>query len=226
MAQEKNSSSPKDKLVISSIDEGGVGREKVRIALSDGSSFFILKNTLLLEGLHKGDELDSRELGRILLQSSNTEAQSKALSFLARAPHSREGLRLKLLKRRFPTESIDFALKRMEEMEYLDDRKFAEDWLASRMKHHPEGKGALLAGLLKRGVPREVAVGIVDRRLSREEERICAEEYINRTPTLRSLDRRKVARKLVSRGFSTEIIYEILRSWHGGQGEETGFSDQ
>ncbi len=131
--------------------------------LSDGSSFFILKEVQLTEAVYPGLEVSEQVRSRLERLSETRAAVRSALALLARAPHSRAGLRLKLLRRGHGEEAILAALQRAEEMGYLDDGRFAEEWVLLRLDRHPQGRPALVADLRERGVPRETAEGVVAR---------------------------------------------------------------
>ncbi len=140
------------------------------MTLSDGSSFFILKEVQVAEMVYPGSEVSPEERLRLERLSKARAATHSAFGLLARAAHSRSGLRLKLLQRGYDDEAALAALGRAEEMGYLDDARFAEQWISLRLEHHPEGRAALVAGLRERGVPRETAEAAVKRAVTDEVE--------------------------------------------------------
>lgn len=85
----------------------------------------------------------------------------RALKLLSRSEHSRKGLEQKLSSRGFEPEEIRKALDRLEEEGALNDRRFAEEWVRSRLRKHPEGRTLLERGLQKRGVDEELSRKIV-----------------------------------------------------------------
>ncbi len=212
---EGDSSSPRDDVVIDSIESRGAGREKIRIRLSDGSSFLLLREILELAGLTESDTLSWQRLQDLLDQSDQLEAERKALDLITRSPHSRERLKLKLLKKDFSHPSIERALDRMEELGYLDDARFAEEWLQSRIARHPEGRRSLLGGLLHRGIDSSIAGELVNRIVTREVEEDCVKRLMKKHAVLRSLPREKLAQRLASRGFSSVVIRKLLEEARG-----------
>lgn len=85
----------------------------------------------------------------------------RALRLLSRSEHSRKGLEQKLLHRGFQPDEICRVLDQLQEEGALNDRRFAEEWIRSRLRKHPEGRGLLEWGLQKRGVDEEVAREVV-----------------------------------------------------------------
>ena len=84
-------------------------------------------------------------------------ALDDGLRLLARRAHSRDELRLKLLRRRHSPEEIAGAIERLVGMGYLDDQAFAESLVRRRRKSR--GSRAVAAELASKGVDRETAEG-------------------------------------------------------------------
>jgi regulatory protein len=208
--QGENSNSRKDNLVVLSVTKRGAGIGQVKVALSNGSFFLLLEEIQQKTGILPGDECSLEDIEELVTASDRKKAEKKALSLLSYTPHSREGLKLKLMKRGFPEESIEYSLLRMEELGYLDDLKFAEEWLRSRLKRHPEGKWALLAGLKKRGVSRTTAEAALATHISDEMESEAAARALSKMMGGRPLTRIQAAAKLASKGFSNRVINRAL----------------
>lgn len=134
----------------------------MHISLSDGSSFFVPRELIEALELTPGGECDDAALAELQHAHLLHEGTEKAIELLARSEHSRFLLARKLLQREFPEGVIRDALDRLEERGYLDDRRFAEQWVASRVRRRPEGETALIAGLQARGVDGGLAREVVE----------------------------------------------------------------
>ena len=185
----------------------------MRIVLSDDSSYEILSDVLQDSGLGRGDRLSVTEAESLRLKSETTGAERKALALLSRAPHTRQGLRRKLLQRGFDTTATDRALARMDELEYLDDISFAKNWLISRLDRHPEGRYALLAGLQNRGIARDVAENLLRNEVTEEVELDLARRAARKMGSGTPLTPQQVSRKLSNRGFGSAVIRRLLGEW-------------
>ena len=184
--------------------------EFYRVGFSDGSSLFLLKDILLKAGIFKGDEVDRKTLSVLEEQSRTLEAERKALNLLSHSMHTLKGLKLKLMQRGFSEDIIDKALKRVEELGYIDDAKFAETWLTSRIARHPEGRLALISHLMQKGVERALAESTVNELCSRQMELESARTVLNKLTREKKLDRQILFSKLYRRGFSYEIINAVM----------------
>ena len=150
--------------------------------------------------------------------SSRTSASGSAidagLRLLARRAHSRVELLLKLTRRGYEGDEIRAALRRLEELGYLDDQAFATSFV--RRRGSVRGPRALSAELAARGVDR----AHVDTAMAGfgEDEQLAAatqiaERLYARKPALghrEILD--EIGSKLVRRGFSVAVARAACRS--------------
>jgi regulatory protein len=134
-------------------------------------------------------------------------ALDAGLRLLARRAHSRVELLLKLTRRSYDSAAIRTALRRLEELGYLDDQSFARSFV--RRRGSVRGPRALSAELAARGVDRaQVDTAIAE--FGEEEQLAAATQIAERlyarkpSPGYREiLD--EVGTKLVRRGFSVSV---------------------
>ncbi len=214
--REEDSSFPSDNLKLVRAERTGTAGERIKVQLSDGSCFFISEQDLRDEDISPLELVPDfifpkAVINRLRDSWLRRQVQEKALSLLARAPHSTFSLRVKLLKRGYDSPKIEETLSWLTEKGYLNDERFAESWLRSRIDRRAEGRAILMSGLLRKGVKREVAEqvvnGFVTPRL----------EYENAVKALAKLRRQGVAdrdtlmKKLRARGFSYPLILQVLQ---------------
>jgi len=151
-------------------------------------------------------------------------ALDAGLRLLGRRAHSRVELLLKLTRRGFEGPAIRQALKRLEELGYLDDRAFASSFV--RRRGSVRGPRALSAELAARGVDRSevdtaLAVFGPDEQLAAATH--IAERLYAAKPALsrqEMLDR--IGTKLVRRGFSMALARAACMSVLAGAASPTG----
>ena len=178
------------------------------VTLSDGSSFFVLKH--IARHLYGGCEVSLRSMEQLQFRSQKQKANQAALSFLARSAHSVRGLQQKLIRRGVKGDLLALVLQELGEAGYLDDHRFAGEWLQSRLRRHPEGRVALYAGLLRRGVSREIAETVLNSSFSGEVEQACALEWARKLKSRSNYTREELKGKLYSRHFQTAVITRVL----------------
>jgi regulatory protein len=213
--REEDSSSPSANLKLIQADRTGTAGERIKLLLSDGSCFFVSDNDLRNEDLSlldlvPGVEIAESVIERLQYSSALRSAREKALDLLARAPHTTVGLCLKLRKRGFETRIIEDVLESLQEMQVLDDSRFAENWLRSRSERRPEGRALLVSGLLRKGVGREIAEAAVDRVLTPRMEQENARRAFEKLKRVGENDPEKLMKKLRARGFAFPLIRRLV----------------
>ena len=118
-------------------------------------------------GISRGAVVDAPTFG-VLQQLADTEAAYRAaVRAQTRRPHARAELRRRLMKKQHPGAAVDAALERLAAQDLLDDRRFAEHFVATRAQ---QGRGAvrLLQDLRRQGVDQRIAEAAVTASLAAE----------------------------------------------------------
>ncbi len=108
---------------------------------------------------------------------------------------------------------IQKILERLKELAYLNDEKILDDFFEYKLKAKPQGKFLFLMEVRRRGISREKAEqkwherGISEKDLARELLERKANQLKKYPPEKR---KEKAARLLASRGFSGEVIWDIV----------------
>lgn len=135
------------------------------------------------------------------------EAIRKALDFLARRTHCAAELRTKL-GRKYEHETIAPVIARLEEQGFLDDRRFATEYAASRLERSPRSRSLLAKEIRDKGVDADIVDGALT---SYYEENDLSDSLLAYRAAQRKLPllhadsdeklREKLLRFLASRGF-------------------------
>lgn len=143
------------------------------------------------------------------------------LRLLARRAHSRVELLLKLTRRGYEGDAIREALKRLEELGYLDDQAFARSFV--RRRGSLRGPRALSAELSARGVDRaQVDTAIAD--FSEAEQvaaatRIAERLYAGKPTAGHREILNEIGTKLMRRGFSMSTARAACRAVLAGRSD-------
>jgi regulatory protein len=126
----------------------------------------------------------------------------------------------KLGDKGFDAAIIASVVASLERLGYIDDRQFAEQWTAGRVRLRGFGRRRIEQELRKKGISRDIIAGALAGVFSAETEletaRGVAEKKIH---SLKSVDeetrRRRLAGFLERKGFSYEVIRDVLkdRDW-------------
>jgi len=111
---------------------------------------------------------------------------------------------------------IEAVVARLREYGYLDDAAYAETFARLRQENDKLGARTVRQKLAQKGVPRAIVEETVEARYVGTNEEALARQYLERKRLRKPADEKETARvmrRLVSAGFSTSVIYRILRQW-------------
>ena len=117
---------------------------------------------VLKMGLQVEQELLPEQLEQLRSEEAEQQAVDRALNYLSFRPRSREEVRRYLRRKETPPEIIEAALARLDRLDFVNDRTFAEFWIETRGQFNPRGAHALKNELRMKGVEREVVDELVD----------------------------------------------------------------
>lgn len=152
------------------------------------------------------------------MQPSKTPLEVAAAILTKRAQTKAE-LRRKLLKREeFSETDVDGALAKLEEMGYLSDRKYTEDFVRI-MRERSYGDRRIMEKLLYKGVDKELVDEILHADAGNRDPFDDAMALLERRA--RKLDRvddpqkrnQRILCMLAGRGFSPEVAYRAIKAW-------------
>ena len=112
--------------------------------------------------------------------------------------------------------SVTAAIARLKEHGYLDDRAFAETYARLRQQSEKLGQRRVSQALSQKGVSSEIVRETVEARYADTNEEALAREHLERKRIHKPENPKETARvmrRLVTAGFSTGVIYKILRQW-------------
>lgn len=145
-------------------------------------------------------------------------AYKKALDLLAFRDRTVHEMREALLKREFAAEDVEKVIKRLGELSYLDDARYAEQMVKNRLQMGDAGVYGLRRRLQSRGLSNEVseaAVAAVEEETQAAHALTFARKEFGAKLRAAKGDERvamhKVSQALVRRGYAWEIAKTAVR---------------
>lgn len=111
---------------------------------------------------------------------------------------------------------ITAVISRLKEHGYLNDRSYAETYARLRQENDKFGQRRVRQALQQKGVSAAVIEKTITDSYAKTDEEKLARQYLSRKrlPKPESpKDTARVMRRLIAAGFSTRVIYKILRDW-------------
>ena len=183
----------------------------------DGRFLLGVNAAIVLQmGLHLEQELLPEQLEQLRSAEAEQQAVDRALNYLSFRPRSREEVRRYLRRKETPPEIIEAALARLDRLDFVNDRAFAEFWIETREQFSPRGAYALKNELRMKGVEREVVDELVDN--EQDEERALragrkkAMSLVNAPNMDYATFRNRLGSFLQRRGFGYEIATRTVRT--------------
>lgn len=153
------------------------------------------------------------------MKSSDELQRAKVSCFrlLKVRPRSSHELQTRLAQRKFNAEVIHKVITELQELNFIDDAAFARLWVSSRIKK-PLGIKRLIFELKAKGIAPDVIEEAVREFDSPQQERQVIKSLIEkRKGRFSGLDtitmRTRLFGFLLRRGFSKELIYEVLGNY-------------
>jgi regulatory protein len=112
--------------------------------------------------------------------------------------------------------AIAAVLTRLKEYGYLNDATFAEAYARLRQENEKFGVRRVRQDLQQKGVHAELISETLDAQYGQTNEEALAREHLERKRIRKPENEKETARvmrRLVTAGFSTGVIYKILRQW-------------
>ncbi len=213
-------------MIITALQRKG---SNVLICFDEGEPITLDYRTVLDNGLRKNDKIDEKLFERLVSESIFLKTKDSAFRLLGRRLHSTSELRTKLIKKKFPKETIEKVLADLTETALLNDEQFAIEYLEERSVKKKIGLNKLKAELFKKGIERKIIDNVllsVDSDLSYKQ----ALELAKRKKVVlerKEKDKKKLKSKiysfLTSRGYQSDIIIKVLSNI-GPEEEEEIFS--
>jgi regulatory protein len=111
---------------------------------------------------------------------------------------------------------IAAVVARLHEYGYLDDAAFAETYARLRQENEKFGVRRVRQDLQQKGVHSDLIAETLEARYGQTNEEALARQHLERKRIRKPENEKETARvmrRLVTAGFSTGVIYKILRQW-------------
>jgi regulatory protein len=112
---------------------------------------------------------------------------------------------------------IDTVIARLKEHGYLNDAAFAETYARLRQENEKLGSRRVRQDLKLKGVNPDLVEETLGTRYAATDEEALARQHLERKRIKKPTNEKETARvmrRLVTAGFSTSVIYKILRNWN------------
>jgi regulatory protein len=130
--------------------------KRVLVHFDDGSHIILNYEILLKNGLRINNDLSESRLDLLREENLKYEIKQSAFYLLSRRLHSSSELKTKLRQKYHHSDYIDEIINDLAEKKYLDDEKFAAEFIEEKGKSKLWGTNKIKMELRKRGIKSSV----------------------------------------------------------------------
>lgn len=109
---------------------------------------------------------------------------------------------------------MDRIVKRLEDLRYLSDPRFAADFTRLRQDNQKFGRRRVQQDLQQKGIDKDLIASTLEKAYEDVNEATLAKQYIERKrikPPVDEKDSARVMRRLVRAGFAPGTVFKVLR---------------
>ncbi|MDO4291773.1 MAG: regulatory protein RecX [Eubacteriales bacterium] len=139
-------------MTVTGIEE--LSRSRCKIYLNDSFAFVLYKGELRLYGVKLQEELTEENYRQITGELLPRRAALRCMNLLKARAYTESQLRRKLSEAFYPADSIEYALEYVKSYHYVDDARYARDYIESSSGR--KSRRVIEMELARRGVPREL----------------------------------------------------------------------
>jgi regulatory protein len=181
---------------------------RVSIFVDDSYAFSLTLDQVLEEKIKKGIDIDDSQLERLRRLSDERKIRDRTLEWLLSRPHSEREVRTYLLRKKVSSEVAESIVQNFTEKGYLDDKKFAEWFVAVRLRKNKSTR-AIQAELTSKGISSQIVAEVMP---AKNDTNLTAlKNTLEKARTKpRYQDIKKLTAYLLSKGFSYHDIKTVL----------------
>lgn len=180
------------------------------IFVDEKYSFSLSEQALLEARIVIGQELDTRRLEELKSLSHDDKIYNAVLNYLAIRPRSTWEIQTYLKRKEATEELVSDILSRLTAKRLLDDRDFAERWVASRTLLKPTSKRKLSLELKVKHVPNEIITEVLASD-DVQDGAILLDIVARKRKQSKYQDDTKLMQYLARQGFNYEDIKDALK---------------
>jgi regulatory protein len=193
--------------------------QRERTILLDGEAWRTTSAAVIRRlGVREGDVVDPVVLTRAIDTAEPPAARARALGLLGYRERSAHELARKLADDGYRPDVVTQVVARFQECLLVDDCRFAESLVRGAVGGRKLGRERIVRTLTDAGVDPEIIADVVNEHAPAEAELARASELAQRM-ALRVNDPRKLAQRLIRRGFAPDVAFTAVRAVRAADGE-------
>ncbi|BAV59015.1 regulatory protein RecX [Endomicrobiia bacterium] len=136
-------------------------KDMFKVFLENGKSLAVFADSIVKFGIKTGCDISENEFKEFAYYDKSVGAVSYALALVSKRSYSSKNLQVKLIQKGCEPETAAKAVKKLEELNYVNDKKFAKVY-AAYLSQKGEGEFVIKAELEKQGIEKSLINDILE----------------------------------------------------------------
>lgn len=200
-------------MTVTKIEE--MDKKRVRLYIDEQFSFVLYKGELRLYHLQEEKEISQETYDEIMQQLLPKRAKLRCMNLLKTKSYTEKQLRDKLKQGEYQEELIDAAIDYVKSYGYVDDRKYAQEFIEYNMTG--KSRMRMEQDLMKKGIDRKIIRAVFDEMKEEgnvQDEMAMVLELLHRKnyhkDTASIKEKQKLSSWLYGKGFGADTIRNAL----------------
>lgn len=178
--------------------------------IDDDRAIGLSDEVVLQHDLHPGMEISEDDLSTLILAEEKEKIRRRAFLLLRYRNRSRQELCDRLNRSGFDAQLVSAIIDELTADGTVDDSRFAEAFVADYTRLKPKGNRFLAAELRRKGIAAPIVKTLLAQRDERDLVRRTIEQKLSDLNLQDPRCRAKAIRRLLNRGFTPRIVYDVL----------------
>ncbi len=202
-------------MVVTKVEFQVKRTDRRSIFLDGDYSFSISPETYDLFPIKKGQTLTDKQIQVIQNHEQFEKAKNLALNYIGLRIRSTKEVQTYLKQKKIHENVINRVIQYCNERNYLDDYAFAKAFTKDQLNLNKSGVFKIRSSLRTKGIAVEIIDLVVEELINRDEQLDLAAKLGKRKLRLLTKDtnkKQKIYRFLLQKGFSRDVVAEVLKS--------------
>ena len=200
--------------IITKMEVQKKNKNRYNIFLNDQFGFSLNAETIVEFGLKIDQEPDEELIQKLKEEDSYKYAFELALNYISYRARTERETRDYLEKKELDAASIDHAILKLMEYKYLDDERYAWDFIKYQAANSQYGTKVIQYKLLQKGIRKEIVETVCEAYQEEYEQNLARQLVAKLNQRNAGLDPRKkrdkIYRALMTKGFDYDKIKPLL----------------
>lgn len=193
----------------------GISKSRYRVYLDGQFAFILYKGEIRQFHIKEGQELSEESYQHIITQILPRRAKLRSMNLLQSKDYTRKQLEDKLRQGEYPQECIEEAVAYMESYGYVDDERYARDYIEYHIQSRSRNR--IEMDLIRKGIGKEIiqkAFGALEELGVEQDEMKLIIELLRKkkysADTATKQEQQKMYGFLYRKGFHSDVISRAL----------------